>query len=60
MISLRGPKLKILAGLIAAVCLIAGVYFTFFQACYSFIYFFQSLIIRSSKILSFCYISNIF
>ena len=32
MMSLRGPKLKILAGLIAAVCLVAGVYFTFFQS----------------------------
>jgi hypothetical protein len=32
MISLRGPKLKILAAVIAAACLIAGVYFTFFQS----------------------------
>jgi len=32
MISLRGPKLKIIAGLIALVCLIVGVYLTFFHS----------------------------
>lgn len=32
MISLRGPKLKIFAGILAAICLVAGVYFTFFQS----------------------------
>jgi len=32
MISLRGPKLKIIAALIALVCLAAGVYVTFFQS----------------------------
>ena len=32
MISLRGPKLKIFAGVLAALCLLAGVYFTFFHS----------------------------
>ncbi|MBR1496541.1 MAG: DUF3592 domain-containing protein [Oscillospiraceae bacterium] len=32
MISLRGPKLKIIAALIAAFCLAAGIYTTFFQS----------------------------
>lgn len=32
MISLRGPKLKIFAGILAAICLVAGIYITFFQS----------------------------
>ena len=32
MISLRGPRLKIFAGVIAVICIIAGIYFTFFQS----------------------------
>lgn len=32
MISLRGPKLKILAAVLAVLCLAAGIYFTFFQS----------------------------
>lgn len=32
MISLRGPRLKIFAGILALICLVAGVYFTFFQS----------------------------
>ncbi len=32
MISLRGPKLKIFAGILVAICLVAGIYITFFQS----------------------------
>ena len=32
MISLRGPKLKTFAGILAAICLVAGVYLTFFHS----------------------------
>lgn len=32
MISLRGPKLKIFAGILAAICLVAGIYITFFRS----------------------------
>ena len=32
MISLRGPKLKIFTGILAAICLVAGIYITFFRA----------------------------
>lgn len=32
MISLRGPKLKIFAAVLAVICLAAGIYFTFFQS----------------------------
>ena len=32
MISLRGPKLKILAGVLAVIALVAGIYITFFQS----------------------------
>ena len=32
MISLRGPKLKLFAGILAAICFVAGVYSTFFHS----------------------------
>ena len=32
MISLRGPKLKIFAGILAALCLVGGIYITFFHS----------------------------
>ena len=32
MISLRGPKLKIIAAMLAAICLAAGIYLTFFRS----------------------------
>ncbi len=32
MISLRGPKLKILAGILGAIALVAGIYLTFFHS----------------------------
>ena len=32
MISLRGPKLKIFAGILATICLATGIYFTFFRS----------------------------
>jgi len=32
MVSLRGPKLKIFAGILAAICLAAGIYLTFFHS----------------------------
>ena len=32
MISLRGPRLKIFAAVLAVICLAAGIYFTFFQS----------------------------
>lgn len=32
MVSLRGPKLKIFAGILAAICLLAGIYLTFFRS----------------------------
>ena len=32
MISLRGPKLQIFAGILAVICLAAGIYFTFFHS----------------------------
>ena len=32
MISLRGPKLRVFAGILAVICLAAGIYITFFQS----------------------------